>query len=184
VSHLNRKGAHLRPPCDVCTISSSSEEGGNSPPIKISPPTTPPALPVAGPSSAPDRPAVEPAPVVGSVSSTSLLSNVSVPSMTVSECDAAMQAFDTVASRRLHVGTSDTADSIWRRRFYLVARHLFSWVRETANPQPNSGSVLGNGELLRNCPFEFDATAPMQQLAGEVLPFFQMLANEDLDPGL
>jgi len=108
-----------------------------------------------------------------------------MPLLTPSDCDLINQALGpSDLTRQLQVGTSDTSDSVWRRRFYVVARHLFSWVRETANPQPNSGCVLGSGELLRNCPFEFDATAPLQQMASEVLPFYQMIANEDYDPAL
>jgi len=176
VAHLNQRGAHLRPPLDSVTVSSSSDEGGHSPPVKVSPSASPSDSPVAGPSGI----RVSTTAVAASASSTSVS-----PLLTSSDCDLISQALGPPdVARQLQVGTSDTIDSVWRRRFYVVARHLFTWVRETANPQPNSGSVLGSGELLRNCPFEFDATAPLQQMASEVLPFYQMIANEDYDPAL
>jgi len=176
VAHLNQRGAHLRPPLDTVTVSSSSDKGGNSSPVKVSPSVSPPDSPVARPSGVP----VSTTAVAASASSTSVS-----PLLTSSDCDLISQALGpSDLARQLQVGTSYTTDSVWRRRFYVVARHLFIWVRETANPQPNSGSVLGSGELLRNCPFEFDATAPLQQMASEVLPFYQMIANEDYDPAL
>jgi len=179
VAHLNRKGAHLRPSRDVVTVSSSSDEGG-SPTVKASVSSTSCDSPVAGPSPEPD-----PASGAAPAALTSMLSISSLPSLTVSECDAAVQAIDaSEPPRQLAVGVGDATDSVWRRRFYMIARHLLLWVQESADPQSTSGQTLGNGELLRNCPFSFDAAAPMQQLAGEVLPYFQLLANEDVDPGL
>jgi len=74
---------------------------------------------VPGPSSAPDRPAAKPAPVVASVSTTSVLSAVSLPSLTPSECDAAVQALESVTSRQLRVGCDE--NSVWRDRYYLLS---------------------------------------------------------------
>jgi len=183
VAHLNKKGAHLRPPLDTITVSSSSDDGGSSPPVKVLPSASPSDSPVAEPSgvSAPTR---DISAVVAFASSTSV-SPLSIPSLTPSDCDVIDQALGpSELTRQLQVGTNDTSDSVWRRRYYMVARHLFSWVREIANPQPTSGTTLGNGEILQNCPFAFDATAPMQQLAGELLPYYQLLANDNFDPGL
>lgn len=135
-----------------------------------------------GPSSAPDRPAAKPAPVVASVSTTSVLSAVSLPSLTPSECDAAVQALESVTSRQLRVGCDE--NSVWRDRYYLLSRHLLHWMREIAYPQSSSEFSAGRAELLRNCTFEFDVTAPVQQLASALIPYYELLANENVEPDL
>ena len=62
-----------------------------------------------------------------------MLSIASLPSLTVSECDAVVQAIDaSEPPRQLTVGVGDATDSVWRRRFYMIARHLLLWVQESA----------------------------------------------------
>ena len=115
VAHLNKKGAHLRPPLDTITVSSSSDDGGSSPPVKVSPSASPPDSPVAGPSgvSAPTR---DISAVVASASST-LVSPLSIPSLTPSDCDVIDQA----------LGPSELTDSF---KLELMTRPIPSGVAD------------------------------------------------------
>ena len=241
-AHLNMRGAHLRPPTNYVTISSSStdEEPGPKleeaatrsnlrsaamPPRVSLPPSAasrvvvtaevhaPPAsaAPVAAAAAAVAVAASTATAEPDTVSSTSNsniseLSDVQPIALSKSDLNIAVEVLNdltaahgqppsvasglntppvaAVSPSTITVGANSNEAQIWRQRYYTLSRHLLYWVQESSNSLSESEQVAARLGLIPDVPPDTDMSVPVQDLARDLLPYYQLQADEQREPDL
>lgn len=81
---------------------------------------------------------------------------------------------------QLPIGVTGGSATVRSNRYYTLCCHLLYWVHEQAAPLTETERVAERRLLSNDCPQD----APISQIAADLLPFYQNLADTDIDPSL